>query len=171
MGISIPTPAARTDRYSHDRASDEEDGPGAAEIQEEFKNFTSTVPRFSHLLDQLNLDDLSSPSSPSSNSSQGPQSIVSKLILEPKHEKRDSGISGIEDGGAETVKILDGGSASKVCRQSSVDSTGTVEDKDEETDDEEGIITHIDEVCWSSRQPRVGIIWKQRTTLCKRQYF
>ncbi len=86
---------------------------------------------------------MSNPSTPS----QGPPSIVSKLILEPKHEKRDSGISGIEDG-TETVKILSGGDSKEdgVRRQSSVESTGTVEDKDDTTDDEEGVITHIDEV-------------------------
>ncbi len=90
-------------------------------------------------MDQLSFEELSNPPTPS----QGPQSIASKIILEPKHEKRDSGISGIED----PVKILDGGEDKEVLRQGSVESVCTVEDNEEEaTDDEEGVITHIDEV-------------------------
>ncbi|XP_064387144.1 microtubule-associated serine/threonine-protein kinase 2-like isoform X2 [Halichondria panicea] len=134
----------RTDRYSHDFASDEEDGPGDEDLQEEFKNFGTTTPRFSHLLDQLSFEDISNPPTPSS----GPQSIASKIILEPNHEKRDSGISGIED---PAVKILDddGDDAVTVLRHDSAESVHTVEDKDEEAtddDNDDGVITHIDEV-------------------------
>ena len=138
------THTARTDRYSHDFASDEEDGPGDEDLQEEFKNFGTTTPRFSHLLDQLSFEDISNPPTPSS----GPQSIASKIILEPNHEKRDSGISGIED---PAVKILDddGDDAVTVLRHDSAESVHTVEDKDEEAtddDNDDGVITHIDEV-------------------------
>ncbi len=47
------------------------------------------------------------------------------------------------------MKILDGGEDKEVLRQGSVESVCTVEDNEEATDDEEGVITHIDEVCCS----------------------
>lgn len=122
--------------------SDEEDGGDSQDIQDEFKNFTSTAPRFSHLLDQLSFDDIA-------NAAGAMPSPVHKVELEPKHEKRDSGIAGFEES-SEPVKILDGEEKKvTVLRQASVESGGTVEDKTDEhaTDEEENVVTHIDEVC------------------------
>ena len=103
----------------------------------------------SHLLEeyQLNFDD----PSPSTTPTEGV--LPPKIILEPKHEKRDSGIAGLEES-SEPLKILeDGDEGVNVLQTVSAESAPTTEreeeeDEDDEGDatDEEGKITHIDEV-------------------------
>jgi len=125
---------ARSDRYTHDQGSDEEDGPGDADMQQEFKNFDSTAPRMSHLLEELHL-------SFDESVSEAPQ-IRPRLVLEPKHEKRDSGIAGIETPESDNVKILRGDEDKSILQ-----SPESAKDADDEsTDEEELVTTHIDEV-------------------------
>lgn len=98
----------RSDRYTHDFVSDEEDGDDDA-FQTPFENFTSTAPRFSVMLGQHQLSfDEESESASSANSSMmsSDKKMSPHIVAEPKHEKRDSGIAGLEEHAAE-VKILD----------------------------------------------------------------
>lgn len=97
--------------------SDEEDGDDDT-FQSPFENFTSTAPRFSVMLGhhQLSFDEESGESGNSSMASTS--SATSTLdkkrpggsLAEPKHEKRDSGVGGMEEnsGGGPEIKILEG---------------------------------------------------------------
>lgn len=150
---------ARSDRYSHDFASDEEDGVDDDTFQHAFENFSSVAPRFSHLLEDYKLT-FDEPS-PSTTPTEGVQKRPPKVILEPKHEKRDSGIAGIDESNvpSDSVKILEGGKHCSVLTPSIVNESEDVsqdvsEDKDDDegdtTGDEdgaEGVVTLIDEVC------------------------
>ena len=83
-----------------------------------------------------------------------------KIVLEPKHEKRDSGIAGIEEHShSDTIKILTTDSKKDLlCHSDTESSLGTDPGKEgeggetegETTEDEgeaEGMVTRIDEVC------------------------
>ena len=94
------TCVARSDRYSHDFISDEEDGDDEA-FQSPFENYTSTAPRFSVMLER---HQLSFEEENSEGSSRSPTKKGSLALEEPKHEKRDSGIAGVE---VYNVKILE----------------------------------------------------------------
>ena len=156
-----PTHTARSDRYSHDFASDEEDGVDDDTFQQAFENFSSVAPRFSHLLEDYKLT-FDEPS-PSTTPTEEVQKRHSKVILEPKHEKRDSGIAGIDESTApsDSLKILEGEKQCNLltpsvvaCSELAQDDVNSSGDKDDEnegetTDDEdeaEGVITLIDEV-------------------------
>lgn len=106
--FSPPPYTARSDRYTHDFVSDEEDGDDEA-FQSPFENFTSTAPRFSVMLGQhqLSFDEESESgnSSIDSVSSVTPDKKKSPMIEEAKHEKRDSGIAGLEE--TSDIKILE----------------------------------------------------------------
>jgi len=81
--------------------SDEEDGDDEA-FQSPFENFSSTAPRFSVMLEQHQLSfEEESETSPTQKTSKKSSPVA---LVEPKHEKRDSGIAGLE---SENVKILD----------------------------------------------------------------
>ena len=126
---------ARSDRYSHDFVSDEEGGDDA-KFQQVFENFSSTAPRYSHMLDelmQLSFDEN--------------DPLLRKKLELAKHEKRDSGISGLEDSGSDSIKILEENktellspSEAEVCI-----SGGLPEQQGGE--EEETVVTKIDEVC------------------------
>ena len=81
--------------------------------------------------------------------------VVKKLILEPKHEKRDSGIAGLEDPLKvdDTVKTLeDYKSEPELLSPSDAEtsiSSGVPADleEEEEEDEDENVVTTIDEVC------------------------
>ena len=90
-----------------------------------------------------------------------------KIILEPKHEKRDSGIAGLEESSSsEPIKILEEPSKKAVLSPTDTESTslghslaesvnslsesaneGEVDDEDTEEENAEGVVTKIDEVC------------------------
>ena len=156
--------SARSDRYSHEFVSDEEDGGEDDSYQNQFENFNSTAPRFSHLLDELQ-------TSFDENTLAHQQTHVvvaaphHRNILEPKHEKRDSGIAGIDETTAEGgggIKILEERKqpvllspeersrplSHQVLKEGGEDSEGG-EDGEESGDTEEeaeGLVTRIDEV-------------------------
>jgi len=50
LSIYFHAHPARSDRYSHEFVSDEEEGDDET-FQQPFENFSSTAPRFSHLLE------------------------------------------------------------------------------------------------------------------------
>ena len=139
---------ARSDRYSHEFVSDEEEGDDEA-FQQPFENFSSTAPRFSDLL-ELSFEE------------KEPTSPQKKIAMEIKHEKRDSGIGGIDD----TVKILEGPkqkprllSADEA--EAIGDATATprgeeVGEEEEEEEEEENVITRIDEVRGESSE----VLWR-----------
>ena len=92
-----------------------------------------------------------------------------KIVLEPKHEKRDSGIAGLEEGSSsEPIKILEEANKNKGLLSptdaespslghslpesvnSLSESANEAEVNDEDTEEEEnaeGVVTKIDEVC------------------------
>ena len=100
-------PTARSDRYTHDLVSDEEDGDDEA-FQSPFENYAHTSHRFSAMLGQqhqLSFDEESEKgggTTPADDSISKKKSPVS--IVEPKHEKRDSGVAGLEEN--TDIKIL-----------------------------------------------------------------
>ena len=128
---------ARSDRYSHEFVSDEEEGDDET-FQQPFENFSSTAPRFSHLL-ELSFEE-GEPTSPQK-----------KIVMEIRHEKRDSGIGGIDD----TVKILEEAKPKPSLLSPGSETAGdddTVTPQVEEVggvgeeEEEENVITRIDEV-------------------------
>ena len=153
----IHTHTARSERYSHEFVSDDDDGDDEA-FQQPFENFSSTAPRFSHMMDQLNFDEHEQ-----SHKSTGP-----KIILEPKHEKRDSGIAGLEEGSSsEPIKILEESNKKGLLSPTDAESSslghslpesvnsqsesaneegGGDNDDTEEEESAEGVVTTIDEV-------------------------
>ena len=155
--------SARSDRYSHEFVSDDDEGDDEA-FQSPFENFSSTAPRFSHLLDQhqLSFDEHEQQQQQQQQRNSGP-----KIILEPKHEKRDSGIAGLEESSSsEPIKILEEPTKKAVLSPTDTESTslghslaesvnslsesaneGEVNDEDtEEEENAEGVVTKIDEV-------------------------
>lgn len=196
--ISSYFPAARSERYSHEFVSDDDDGDDEA-FQQPFENFSSTAPRFSDLMDryQLSFDDHDPqqhhpqhhphhPHHPHHHHHQHHQhhqhhtqqhqqqlqqrTSGPKIVLEPKHEKRDSGIAGLEEASSsEPIKILEQESNSNKkgllsptdAESSSLghslpesvnslsESANEGEGIDEDTEEEEsaeGVVTTIDEV-------------------------
>lgn len=145
---------ARSDRYTHDFVSDEEDGDDDA-FQSPFENFSNTAPRFSVMLGQHQLSFDEGSESSSANSSMNLGKKGSLQIEEPKHEKRDSGIAGLEE--QPDIKILDEPklnllSPTDIDKFPSQDSQGSkgedgdVDDDDDSTEnEEENVITNIDD--------------------------
>ena len=126
---------ARSDRYSHDFVSDEEDGDDA-NFQQVFENFSSTAPRYSHMLDELmHLSfDENDP-------------LLRKKLELAKHEKRDSGISGLEDSGSDAIKILEENKTELLSpSEAEVCISGGLPEQ-QEGEEEETVVTKIDEVC------------------------
>lgn len=155
-------------------SDDDDDDDGDDTFQSPFENFTSTAPRFSIMLGQHQLS--FEEESESGNSSMASASDKKKPlgILEPKHEKRDSGVAGLDE--SSDIKILEEGP--KLSLLSPIDAEKTFaerkgnseesksepeDDDDVETEgegpgegegdggdtteeDEEGVITLIDEV-------------------------
>ncbi len=167
---SLPSPAARSDRYTHDFISDEEDGDDET-FQSPFENFASMTPRFSAMLGQHQLSfDEESEAGGGGDTARADASGKKKspmTIVEPKHEKRDSGIAGLEEN--TEIKILEerklnllGLSDDKNACESTSASTskdereddddvetegeGPGEDGGDTTEDEDGVITNIDDV-------------------------
>ena len=103
---SLPPSIGRSDRYTHDFISDEEDGDDEA-FQSPFENYSFTAPRFSMVLgqqqQQLSFDEESESANSANSSMTSEKKAASpRIMVEPKHEKRDSGIAGLEE-----VKILE----------------------------------------------------------------
>ena len=126
------THTARSDRYTHEFVSDDEEGDDEA-FQQPFENFSSTAPRFSHLLN-TSFD----------------ENDPKKEVLQLKHEKRDSGISGIEEHLKidETIKIL-GEHKPEMLSPSDHEASGDSSlhgEGEGEGEDEENVVTKIDEV-------------------------
>ena len=170
MFICALIPSARSDRYTHDFVSDEEDGDDES-LQSPFENFASMTPRFSAMLGQHQLS-FEEVSERAGSGDTTPANVSGKKkspmpVEEPKHEKRDSGIAGLEENSE--IKILEerklnllGSSEDKGADVSaSADATSKddhEDDDDVETEgegpgaqdgdstDEEGVITNIDDV-------------------------
>lgn len=164
---------ARSERYSHEFVSDDDDGDDEA-FQQPFENFSSTAPRFSHLMDQYQLifdehDQQQHHQHPHPHPQQQQQQKTSgpKIVVEPKHEKRDSGIAGLEEASSsEPIKILEESNKSKGLLSptdaessslghslpesvNSLSESAEGEGNDEDTEEEEsaeGVVTTIDEV-------------------------
>ena len=156
-------PAARSDRYTHDFVSDEEDGDDEA-FQSPFENFASMTPRFSAMLGQhqLSFDEESEPGR-GGTADAGGKKKSSMPVVEPKHEKRDSGIAGLEENAE--IKILeerklnllgsseDKGDPAGISKDDEgeddddveTEGEGAGEDGGDTTEDEEGVITNIDD--------------------------
>lgn len=134
-----PPHIARSDRYSHDFVSDEEDGDDA-KFQQVFENFSSTAPRYSHMLDELmHLSfDENDP-------------MVRKKLELANHEKRDSGISGLEDSGSDSIKILEENKTELLSpSDAEVCISGSLPEQQEGGEEEETlVVTKIEEVCVS----------------------
>ena len=132
-----PPHIARSDRYSHDFVSDEEDGDDA-KFQQVFENFSSTAPRYSHMLDELlHLSfDENDP-------------MVRKKLELANHEKRDSGISGLEDSGSDSIKILEENKTELLSpSDAEVCISGSLPEQQEAGEEEETlVVTKIEEVC------------------------
>ena len=88
---SLPVPpSAREERYSHEFVSDEDDDDGADDtLQQSFANFSHVAPRFSQMIEEMQ-----SSISDESDPNQLRSKMVHILGEGPKHEHRDSGISG-----------------------------------------------------------------------------
>ena len=88
-------PSAREERYSHEFVSDDDDDDGADPsndtLQQSFANFSHVAPRFSQMIEEMQ-SSLSDESEP--NHQQLQNKMVHILGEGPKHEHRDSGISG-----------------------------------------------------------------------------
>ncbi len=85
--------------------SDEEDGDDEA-FQSPFANYDSMAPRFSVMMgQQLSFDEENEAGLLGLSPSPYKEKKISPIIIEPKHEKRDSGVAGLED--ASEVKILE----------------------------------------------------------------
>ena len=116
---------------------------------------------------QINFDEHELPPSPQQQQQQQKNSRP-KIILEPKHEKRDSGIAGLEENSSsEPIAILEESGKKGVLSPTDTESTslghslaesvnslsesaneGEVNDDDTEEEEEsaEGVVTRIDEV-------------------------
>lgn len=167
--LYISLSPARSERYSHEFVSDDDDGDDEA-FQQPFENFSSTAPRFSHLMDQYEHDQQHHHPHQHHHAQQQQQQKTSgpKIVLEPKHEKRDSGIAGLEEAsGSEPIKILEESGNKKgllsptdaessslghslpesvnSLSESANEGEGN-EDETEEEESAEGVVTTIDEV-------------------------
>ena len=166
----IPYSPARSERYSHEFVSDDDDGDDEA-FQQPFENFSSTAPRFSHLMDQyqLSFDEHEHHHHHHHHHQQQQQKTSGpKIVLEPKHEKRDSGIAGLEEASnSEPIKILEESNKKGLLSPTDAESgslghslpesvnslsesanegEGNEEDTEEEDESAEGVVTTIDEV-------------------------
>ena len=96
----LPPLSGREDRYTHEFVSDddEEDGVDANNdtLQQSFANFSQVAPRFSQMMEELQ-SSLCDETDPGQHQHQ--QLLKGKMVPilsgeDPKHEHRDSGISG-----------------------------------------------------------------------------
>ena len=97
----LPSPPhplpAREDRYSHEFVSDDDDDDGADTtddtLQQSFANFNQMTPRFSQMIEEMQSSLSFDESDP--NHQLLRRKMVNILGEEPKHQHRDSGISGV----------------------------------------------------------------------------
>ena len=171
LDISLSLSPARSERYSHEFVSDDDEGDDEA-FQQPFENFSSTAPRFSHLMDQYEHDQHHHHPHhhhQHHHAQQQQKTSGPKIILEPKHEKRDSGIAGLEEAsGSESIKILEESCNKKgllsptdaessslghslpesvnSLSESANEGEGNEDETEEEEENAEGVVTTIDEV-------------------------
>ena len=93
-----PSPSGREDRYSHEFVSDEdeEDGVVASDdtLQQSFANFSQVAPRFSQMIEEMQEMQSSLCDEPDPAHHLRGKMVPILAGEGPKHEHRDSGISG-----------------------------------------------------------------------------